>query len=590
MGEVSYWRGIMNDNGKMGFIICSNFEKEFKFILNSEKYTDVELLSFPNICDKPQREKEVILKIIDENISNYNCLCVFCSNIFSLDEILYENIILYKKDHCLELIIPKNTLEYFYSSGHYLLTSENFYNFKNNLILEGFNSITSHDYFYESTGKFLILDTEIDPIDMQKFDEFKKFVNLPCEIFPVGIDYFKLIICEIVLSWRLKKEQVLRKNAISEMNKVWADYTMVFEELLSISSLVDREKIVDKILNLFSILCAPANLIYYNINDDIISPPVIRNLRDTEHFKLPDFDPADTGKNENEKSFNLRIVYSNELLAVLVINDLMFPEFIDHYKSLSVYISSIVGLSISNSRKYILLKNSKEELAKLVATKDKFFSIIAHDLKGPIGSMSKLLDFINKKPEKMTKTDLLKILSEMGISMRSIFDLLQNLLEWSRNQRGEIKVEPEKLIINDIIDECIILLSLLLKEKNIKVDKEIEGNLIYADRKMIITVIRNLLHNAVKFSNPGSIIKIRSIKRGDLIVLSVEDSGIGIKPDILAKLFKISEHITTYGTNKEKGSGLGLILCSDFIEKNGGTISVESTEKGSKFSFTVPAG
>jgi len=286
----------------------------------------------------------------------------------------------------------------------------------------------------------------------------------------------------------------------------------------------------------------------------------------------------------------LTITNLEDTIGVIVVKNVLFPDFLGHYKALSVYIASIAGISLSNARKYMQIMNSKEQLQKINTTKDKFISIIAHDLRGPISGIAQLLDLVNNKEYSFTQDELNNILIELGEASHSILDLLENLLQWAKNQKGEIDVNTEKLLLPEIAEDCLTLLKMQAANKNIKLISKIDNIFVYSDRKMIVTVLRNLIHNAIKFSNQGTAIVISAEKKDKTAQISVKDSGIGIKPEIIQKLFKIAENVSTTGTNREKGTGLGLILCKEFVEKNGGTIFVESElGKGSTFSFTVSA-
>ena len=170
------------------------------------------------------------------------------------------------------------------------------------------------------------------------------------------------------------------------------------------------------------------------------------------------------------------------------------------------------------------------------------------------------------------------------------FDLLNNLLEWSRSQTGSIKYNPTTISLSAMVNDLLLLLNQTAEKKGIQLSSAIsEDCSVYVDEKMIQTVIRNLVSNALKFTESGGIVRIESRTREDETEIVVSDTGLGIPAEHLGKLFSISENYSTTGTDMERGTGLGLILCKEFVEKNGGTIRVKSEPgKGSEFSFTVP--
>jgi len=250
------------------------------------------------------------------------------------------------------------------------------------------------------------------------------------------------------------------------------------------------------------------------------------------------------------------------------------------------------------------IKQKNDELQKLNAQKDKFFSIIAHDLKSPFNS---ILGFSEMLKDEARNLDIDSIVQYAGIinaSALHTFELLENLLDWARMQQGRIPFEPQKFLLNSIVSSEIEGLKNNADQKNIKLINHIHENLIInADENMISTVLRNLISNAIKFTPKGGQVKVEAkvevenevevedeVKdEKSKVVISVSDTGIGMKPEIIEKLFKIETSFTTRGTENEKGTGLGLLLCKEFVEKHGGRIWVESVErKGSEFSFTLP--
>lgn len=236
------------------------------------------------------------------------------------------------------------------------------------------------------------------------------------------------------------------------------------------------------------------------------------------------------------------------------------------------------------------LKASETQLKELNATKDIFFSIIAHDLRNPfniINGFSEILIENQSVYSNEEKEQYYKIISE---SSQKAQELLENLLEWSKLQTGNISINPEIHNIESVIQSSIEQIKSLATKKNIQINYSQQEKFIASVDKLIInTILRNLLTNAIKFTPQFGNITINSIKDDNNIIISVQDTGVGIKPYVIKKLFKISEKHSSLGTEQEKGSGLGLILCKEFITIHGGKIWVESEEgKGSCLSFSIP--
>lgn len=236
------------------------------------------------------------------------------------------------------------------------------------------------------------------------------------------------------------------------------------------------------------------------------------------------------------------------------------------------------------------LKKSELKLQEMIATKDKFFSIIAHDLKSPFASLLSYSDFMLTQDDDFDSSSVEMLLKTVNEMAKSGFSLLENLLTWSRLQTGRINYQPDILDIQSIFKGVIKTLSIQATEKNIRIDCGCEQVFVLADVNMIQTVIRNLIANAIKFSFPDSVITARMVSVNDEVCeFHIEDKGVGIPAKDMHKLFDITSQYTTMGTNNESGSGLGLILCKEFIELHEGQIWAESVEgEGTTFKFTLP--
>lgn len=237
-----------------------------------------------------------------------------------------------------------------------------------------------------------------------------------------------------------------------------------------------------------------------------------------------------------------------------------------------------------------LIKTQNEELKKLNATKDKFFRIIGHDLKSPISQIIQLSDLLVNQFNDYSEEEIKSFVGYMKESSITTFKLLENLLDWARSQTNSITFNPAFTKIKCIGDECVSLLKENAIAKKITIhnnfNEEIEVKI---DQNMISTVIRNLISNAVKFTNEGGTIELEANKKHDVIEISVKDNGVGMRRDDCEKLFKIESGNTSLGTNKEKGTGIGLILCREFVERHNGKIWAESEpDMGSKFTFSIP--
>ena len=237
-----------------------------------------------------------------------------------------------------------------------------------------------------------------------------------------------------------------------------------------------------------------------------------------------------------------------------------------------------------------LLAEKNTELQRLNATKDKLFAIVAHDLKNPLSAFRSITQNLNDNKLQISKEEVDFFIGRLNQSANQLYDLLQNLLNWAISQIGKLPFVPEKISLTELAADNTRLFQNNLLQKNQQAVVDIPDALfVWADKNMIKTVVRNLLSNAVKFTPDGGKIELSAREQNGEVIFCMADSGIGIAPNDLNKLFKVEEDVASVGQSAEKGTGLGLILCRELIEKNKGRIWAESTAgNGSRFNFALP--
>ena len=236
-------------------------------------------------------------------------------------------------------------------------------------------------------------------------------------------------------------------------------------------------------------------------------------------------------------------------------------------------------------------KKTENSLKELIATKDKLFSIVAHDLRSPFNSIIGFSELLKENSNDILLEDSEQYIKIINSAAKNTLILLDNLLNWAKSQTGQLSFNPEKILFSEVAQEIITLSKSIAKSKNIALECSCTDNLeIFVDVNMLNTVLRNLISNAIKFTNVGGHIKVSAALKQDHVEITISDNGIGINKEKCSELFNIASNTTTtIGTADENGSGLGLVLCKEFIQKNNGDIWVESEEnKGSNFIFTLP--
>ena len=249
-----------------------------------------------------------------------------------------------------------------------------------------------------------------------------------------------------------------------------------------------------------------------------------------------------------------------------------------------------VELQAINENLEKLVEERTRELAEVNATKDKFFSIIAHDLRNSFCSLLGFSEVLINNFDSFPDDEKMSMLVTIREVSEQTYKLLQNLLEWARMQTGKIQFKPEAFKIQDCIEEECALQKHIAKQKDIElIVNDKTESFALADRNMVAMIIRNLISNAIKFTNPNGVIQVRQKTEEKLIFITIEDNGIGISEENIQKIFSFNEYFNTIGTNNERGTGLGLILCKEFVTLNGGDITIISANgEGTKITFSIP--
>lgn len=274
---------------------------------------------------------------------------------------------------------------------------------------------------------------------------------------------------------------------------------------------------------------------------------------------------------------NFLVVFT---ILVAFIAAILVVAFVQKRRHAHALEEKIVEINLVNNK----LIRSEKELKETIQSKDKLFSIVAHDLRSPFTALLGLTEIMATQAGQFTNEEMADFSSHVNKSAQNVLSLIENLLHWSRSQTGRLVVNPQRENLLNIVQKVVATAKIAAATKNIELKVDVNPDLfIFADPDTITTVVRNLVSNAIKFTNNNGEVKVSAARAGDGVEIVVADNGIGISHANMDKLFRI-DGVTTKGTNDEGGTGLGLVVCREFVEKNGGTIAVESVEgKGTTF-------
>ncbi len=419
-------------------------------------------------------------------------------------------------------------------------------------------------------GLQLLIDSAIDFLQLNTFQEINDYI---------GETLIKMIPDSVIIIGIINEQ----KKTGRAQNIYGADFFKLMNEFKEIgwNPFVDDIPVSDKFIEkVKQINLTKYESGFFHFFEDMSTLKVNNFIKNTFKFK----DVYLIGIVADKKIFGSIIILLKENAQIIS------PDFLEAF----IYIASInilkKHIEIELQNKQLALLKSKKKYKKLIATKDKFFSVISHDLKNPFNTIIGFSGLLMNNYEKLEPEKIKEYSKLIYEAAGSSYEMMQNLFQWAKSQRGKLKPVITKLNINELIDTNLKLFASEAIKKDLKLNYiPIPTPEIYSDYNIIDTVLRNLLSNALKFSKRKGTITIFAKKKEDFMQISVSDNGIGIAENKKSRIFKVESGKTTYGTEQERGSGLGLILCKEFIELLGGKIWFKSEEgNGSTFYYTIP--
>lgn len=321
-----------------------------------------------------------------------------------------------------------------------------------------------------------------------------------------------------------------------------------------------------------AIKCQQAQI---NIQDTLLTGTANIKMEQLQAIYEIDMQNEQIVELEKQNEINSLTIRQNQILQIFMISGILI----------------IALISIMTFWFYKKIRTKNKELSELNASKDRFFAIIAHDLRGPTNNLSIFLEYLKDTYNEHSQEELKEIILSLSESAKNVSSLLENLLKWAQSQRNQIEFKPIKLNLNEVVQTAIKGLKLSADSKEIEIGYDMQEVIhVNADPDMIQTIIRNILSNSIKFTNRGGniLIKTRFFDKSNAEI-SISDNGIGIDKKNLDKIFELSNNLHTKGTEDENSTGLGLILVREFVNKNNGTVKIESEKgKGTTVTFTLP--
>jgi signal transduction histidine kinase len=606
---------MMRSPKTLGLLVCKNFRNEFQHVIKKLDYSDIVLASYRSSCAHggnddnlaavhahiKQRCDEV--KLISP-LSCTNCSQGFCRAQFFADQT------------CLEYFIPTSIMQYFIAQGKYLVTPGWLFDWESTVKDKwAFKKEQAQDFFKETANEIVVLDTGVYPDFSDHLKSLSEFINLKYSIVPVGLDYLELKLSSLILDWRKSNDNQQLLSQRKEWQLRLANFMMLYDVIPKLAAKDNEKELLQVVEELLHSLLAPKRVSFYQ--SDFATNVTKKEQRALE----TQFDfPGTLDWDEDKADIRIKVQQQGESLLYIYVKELLYPQHFTVYLEVIEIITNFLGLFILNARQNEMLRSAnqeaikhekemrsanqalflanselklaKEEAEKAVATKDKFFSIIAHDLRSPFNGMMGFSSILNESYDDLSRSEHLEYLGIINTSLINTLKLLEDLLAWSRAQRGAIPFRPEKIIIKSFVDGVQEEFFQSVQAKSVKILNTAPAELeMWADKDLMRVVLRNLIGNAIKFTPRGGEISIGCSKlpESKMTEIQVCDSGLGMSPEKIKSLFDVGKNSSTPGTEQEKGSGLGLILCKEFVDIHNGIIKVQSElGKGSCFTVCIP--
>ncbi|PLX13467.1 MAG: hypothetical protein C0598_03560 [Marinilabiliales bacterium] len=439
---------------KLQLYVCEHFKIETLSVLEFIETNDVEPLFFPIRCGRPiqTNKKFSSLSIFDKNLTDSKSICA-CSCLLEEDKEFLDNNNIEKLylDNCFQMFAPKSIINKLINEGAYIITPGWLSKWRV-WVKQWGKKEHIKDMFSETISKLVLLDTGNDPNSSLNLKDFSEYLNIHSETIDVGLDFFKLYLENEILKWRLSLKN---QNNQDNKTKIQSDYAMALDLLAHLPRAEKEEVLANRIMEVFVMMFAANKITYLSIVDskplNSWSIPDGLNTTNCIDKKSNLADPI--SRTKSDKGFCIRIGSKENTLAIIELDDITFPENIVEYQNLALDMSEVIALSIENSRYFQKLLEMNKTLKSLNLTKDKLFSIIAHDLRSPFGHILNISELLIDKTDDLSN-DKLKLYSNIiYTSAQRTLVLLDNLLNWAKSQTGQLSNNPKSQSLNPLIEE-----------------------------------------------------------------------------------------------------------------------------------------
>jgi|GEM_PF-1665363 len=614
---------------KLCILSCQNFRRELVSVVESEGLNDVQIVSFPSRCGHPQIQWNELRRILKNRHMDFDRIQILggcCISSFGAPPEDLSQCHVSKMDQCFYLLAPQSIIDGYLKNGAYLLTPGWLMRWRHHLDKWGFDQETAKEFFHESVSRLVLLDTGTIPESCDHLKDFSEFLDIPFDILPIGLDYLKLFLKNIVFEWQLVK----RKEEESELAGVYrqlADYALIFDLIGKITGIMSEKEAIENIFELFTALFAPDRMVFLSLKEGKLEsitfhPAPFTYDEHTGSHLLESHDNSDWI--ETESGFLLRFIHQDETVGFLEIDGFAFPKYKAHYMNLGLVLARVCGLAIYNARTYRLLLEEKEKYRKYLekqkqqeqilihqsklATMGEMIGAIAHQWRQPLNAVGLIIQDIQDCYQ-YGELDEKGFQAKMDMTMAQLLFMSKTIDDF----KSFFRPSKEKVSFNVIraLSESLSIVSVQFVDNFIrsKFHCQICGNTfnnfieitsicevyVLGYPNEFKQVILNLLNNSkdaiLEQREKGFMARedgqiFVSIRLGeDKLTIEIRDDAGGIRPEIVGRIFE--PYFTT--KEQERGTGIGLYMSKIIIENNmSGKLYAENTANGARFIIELP--
>lgn len=584
-------------SSRLRILVCRQFLREAQALAQERDFADIIVGAYPDLCVHPQTARFAMdpeLEDIDEQ-EVYTILvgvCFLSTRAFAHLMSRVQHV--HHLDQCFYLFAGRTLIDQYLREGAYLLTPGWLSDWQGHLAQWGFDQPTARAFFRECASRLVLLDTGVDGTAATHLHEFASFLDLPASVTPTGLDHFRLLLQNIVLHWRLDHPSVVTDTAVPERQAL-AEYIMAFDLLVQLTRIMDESEAIQAIIMLVTMLYGAGRVSYLPVEDSRLGEPIASGAAP------PSINPDDIRVLLHERSylehaqgFSLRIGTRDEIVGILDIADIPYPERMREYLNLALAISPLCGLAIANARAITArtraeaaLQEKSDALARSNAELEQFAYIASHDLQAPLRRIVAFGDLIQQRYQQGLEPTAREYFQHMQSSAQRMQQLIQDLLEYARvDTRGDVFT---RVALDALLARVLVDLEQTIADSGGQV---IVGSLptILSDERQMQQLFQNLIANALKFSRPGvpPIVHVTGLLHEDGgAEIAVKDNGIGFDEQYFERICKPFQRLHTQ--EAFPGTGIGLAICQKIVARHGGTLTARSREgEGATFLIQLP--